>query len=97
MSKPTPGPWEVDRCWNDDDYTDIIGADGSTRIARVCSDAEDSSRDHEAEANARLIASAPALRDALRHVAAVLDAHGWGIVDERQVRAALAACEERDP
>ena len=87
MSAPTPGPWSTvpPLCVR-------VNGPGEWAVCDVFGRSPD-----EIAANARLLAAAPALRDALRHVAAVLDAHGWGIVDERQVRAALAACEERDP
>lgn len=60
--KHTPGPWKVDPCW------DILGNtdDGNGMVCQITTDAVPRA---EAEANARLIASAPELADLCEMVA----------------------------
>lgn len=60
--KHTPGPWVVDPCW------DILGNtdDGNGMVCQITTDAVPRA---EAEANARLIAAAPELLEALRDLA----------------------------
>lgn len=68
MSAHTPGPWRVDP-----DYSaDIQTADGRLEIAAIMSDytTDNAPPEAKAAANARLIAAAPELLDAL---AALLD------------------------
>lgn len=57
----TPGPWVVDPCW------DILGNtdDGNGMVCQITTDAVPRA---EAEANARLIAAAPGLLEALRAI-----------------------------
>ena len=78
----TPGPWEAE---GDYVFAPIVGYDA--RIARVT--------DIDSEANARLIAAAPDLLEALReavgwmqHVPGIADSVGQIILDD--ARAAIA-------
>lgn len=68
MSNYTPGPWEV-KYSDDDPYGDIriVARNGARGIAQVwLDDAPVHDYNREQEANARLIAAAPALRNAVR-------------------------------
>ena len=63
MNKHTPGPWKQslpDECW-------IIAADG-TDIAETIGDYDDENVWPVMEANARLIAAAPDLLEALKRI-----------------------------
>ena len=81
----TPGPWVIDPCW------DILGNtdDGNGMVCQITTDAVP--RD-EAEANARLIAAAPELLEALREATSALKGNGYGVED---LEAALAKAEGR--
>jgi len=70
----TPGPWVIDPCW------DILGNtyDGNGMVCQITTDAVP--RD-EAEANARLIAAAPDLLEALREATSALKGNGYGVED----------------
>jgi hypothetical protein len=78
----TPGPWKLETESRSADGSDLLvtTTDGAWNIADC--------RDHgglgvdsveEAEANARLIAAAPALRDALRRLVGVFDWAGVNV------------------
>lgn len=67
MSKHTLGPWVVTRVSKSTILKDIYVSAGSERIARVVVPATASSID-EYEANARLIAAAPDLLEALEKI-----------------------------
>ena len=60
-SKWTPGPWRIDPCW------DVLGNtdDGN---GLVCAVTHDAVPVDEARANARLIAAAPSMYEALRRL-----------------------------
>lgn len=96
MSKHTLGPWVVTRVSKSTILKDIYVSAGSERIARVVVPATASSID-EYEANARLIAAAPDLLEALRELeeaARCVQAGEWDRssidVERRKARAAIA-------
>lgn len=84
MSAHTPGPWHaLGRVVT----LDEVSLRGLTPIAKCASHREGQLRIslREAEANARLIAAAPELLEALREVSAFLgDKCDWGTLDEGQ-------------
>ena len=84
-SKHTPGPWVVDPCW------DILGNtdDGNGMVCQITTDAVPRA---EAEANARLIAAAPDLLEALRAIIEDRYAQKLGIL-KLLARAAIAKAE----
>jgi len=100
MSKHTPGPWTI--CCNVSGW--YIEANNllDTYLAKIrtpkeCNDTFDNEKkyvcyhDNETEADARLIAAAPELLDALREIYhAFLDADGTHT--DRQKAASLKAC-----
>jgi len=63
MSNHTPGPWEIEEHYHFG-YRWISGP-GHSQLAQVVWCMEDEDRSPECEANARLIAAAPELLDAL--------------------------------
>lgn len=67
MSKHTPGPWEIEHA-EDIDLPNHVGisADKHSLLAQVVWKMEDDERSPHCEANARLIAAAPDLLDALK-------------------------------
>lgn len=76
----TPGPWfahalRTHGADRSKDGVDIEGADGSC-VAIVLHHGPDERTRGETIANGRLVVAAPALRDALKHLAAVIDAAG---------------------
>jgi hypothetical protein len=89
MSKYTPGPWQVD------DNSDVLGPDREW-IATV--QRERHVRPREADANARLIAAAPALLEAAKLMLGVLDGTAgmgrrWEGEYADRCRAAIAKAE----
>lgn len=89
MSAHTPGPWTIDN-------GAIYGTRGLIRpfVASV----EDDHNDGETAANARLIASAPELADALMRAAVALDAYSGGECEELDgIMALLARVEGVTP
>jgi hypothetical protein len=98
MSKHTPGPWtgykciEPSRAWT-------INASPKNVVCGISGGAMIDKSDEELEANARLIAAAPDLLDALRCCLAMIEGEG---LDELHgdlaevVRAAIARAEGRD-
>lgn len=85
----TPGPWVLDPCW------DILGNtdDGNGMVCQITTDAVPRA---EAEANARLIAAAPCLLEALNLVAwsgkfECFDDDAWELVNAAIDRATGAA------
>lgn len=92
----TPGPWEAylrDRTSNPP-YIMRVG-ETSGWIAQTCSWVGAD----EADANARLIAAAPGLLDALRDIDLLASRHEAGAVGKAQkiARAAIAKAEGRAP
>lgn len=65
QAKHTAGPWFVDRRGGDINAIDILASGGGVPIANVCVEKELSAEDR---ANARLIAAAPDLLAALKHI-----------------------------
>ncbi len=92
--KHTPGPW-VKSQYNHYLAGIDVGADNGANIAFVTHDVHDRNR-QETEANARLIASAPILLEALKCL--YKEANISGLVDQdpsmRQARAAIAKAED---
>jgi hypothetical protein len=87
-TKHTPGPWIIDR----DGFNDPGALDGGDNLRRVLRwDAFARRHTDEAEANARLIAAAPELLDALQVMAKTFE--GLAAIHNdayRQARAAIA-------
>lgn len=85
MSKHTPGPWDTDLSEHDHPYQDIAVRSGTRTICRVWID-DAPVHDYNAEqlANARLIAAAPELLEALRNLVEAATHH------QACARAALA-------
>jgi hypothetical protein len=99
VAAATPGPWTLEPGWNDARYTltRSTGYQGERALLLDIDDAHSAYRE-ATDANARLIAAAPALRDALAAVMNDLErmrvpyrnsAHG------KAARAALALVEGR--
>lgn len=90
--KPTPGPWAVARMTP----CRVDTASGSISIS-WSSNNDSGAREREAEANARLIAAAPELLEALKACAAVCAGETMnkrGLISAlEQARAALAKCQ----
>lgn len=70
MAEHTPGPWNLDYTSIDMDRKGYISVDSlhHSALADVVWRMEDEERSPQCEANARLIAAAPALYDALRRL-----------------------------
>jgi hypothetical protein len=64
--KHTPGPWEIR---TDNDGTHIVGGDRFYDIAKVVIESTDTAAHYETQANARLIAAAPEMYEALKAIA----------------------------
>lgn len=103
-SKHTPGPWEwlADEDRHEADCVPVMAKDGTLQIADIFAgtvNGSDMSVD-EAEANARLIAAAPDLLEALEQLAAYGDPEMDATVqlpweDVAKARAAIAKAEAR--
>lgn len=67
MSKHTPGPWKMRNRTGNHDWNNwrIAAEDGPGRVGGICR-LDESLTGEESEANARLIAAAPELLEALR-------------------------------
>lgn len=78
MSKHTPGPWRTDENDHDAPYQNIrIEAEKNRTVCIVwVDDAPDHAFNAEQEANARLIAAAPDLLDALKAASNYIDTLG---------------------
>ena len=96
-TKHTPGPWRVAPRSDYPEHADINVDAGTRGYVALCGKAGD----EEAEANARLIAAAPELLEALREVVACYVVRINGKVDVRRAaaldraRAAIAMAEGR--
>jgi hypothetical protein len=64
MSKHTPGPWSVSPPWMG--FSVINGSDDKMVFAIAAGSPEEKRPDDECEANARLIAAAPEMLEALK-------------------------------
>jgi len=73
-------PWKTARGWNNAGYVRVIKDAQGEHIAHVC-DLDDALT--EATANARLLAAAPDLLDALQNLVAAIEdsAAGWNGID----------------
>lgn len=99
MSKHTPGPWEVER-WNwpmemTGRYHRVLNHERfPTAFIPAWSEPGPFEVDgsDEAQANARLIASAPELLEALKEIVDAADGDGWNQLDAsfKKARAAIA-------
>jgi hypothetical protein len=90
VSKATPGPWLA-----------LHGLGNNLRIVQVGAQPFDVIADvrgtgEAAEANARLLAAAPALRDALREMVRRFESCDDEPAYVARARAALAACEPQE-
>lgn len=68
MSAHTAGPWAID--WNVS-RIDVFSSDAATLIATIRRSTPSDGIDADARANARLIAAAPELLEALRNIVAL--------------------------
>ena len=95
MSKHTPGPWVLENRG----YKFIVSKPGDGYITRdVCRMDASTMSAFAQEANARLIAAAPDLLEALKKIAAIenrMFGSDWEEIDEAReiARAAIAAAE----
>lgn len=89
MSAHTPGPWTID--WNVS-RLDIFSADAATLVATLRRSALSPGIDDTAKANARLIAAAPDMLEALQKLCAIQeygDVASWAS-EWDEARAAIA-------
>jgi hypothetical protein len=85
VSKPTPGPWSIE------DAFDIIAADGYNLVSVADASIDEGGRPSEDKANARLIAAAPEMLEALEFVETMLILKDAKAPDTlKVVRAAIA-------
>ncbi len=93
MSKHTPGPWKFGH-WGDDFWVGADGYDGR-KVARVTWGMGEEVE--EGRENARLIAAAPDLLEALREAVEFFDSEYWltsaGEAMARRWRAAISKAE----
>jgi len=69
--KPTPGPWTVSEPWSG--FSAIYGPDGGLVFGLAAGCASEKRDDATCEANARLLAAAPKMYEALRAFVAAVD------------------------
>jgi hypothetical protein len=88
MAGHTPGPWVQDR------YGSLVGSDSKQVVVWGLGIAH-GQRNATAEANARLIAAAPELLEALKSIVGWIEEGGYGAeaTIERCARAAMAKAE----
>ena len=92
-TKHTPGPWVRD-CW------DILGNDGKDGTGHVCEISRPNSgdefywREGEADANARLIAAAPDMLEALKYAYNYLG--GFGLEGEPGCKRIIAVINKAE-
>lgn len=102
MSAFTPGPWEIEqdkaktaRFWlrgqTSNSGDGRLAGTGYIFLGSIGNGAEGGEAIKRAEANAKLIAAAPDLLEALREVCALLDASGFGVDCEDGVAKARVA------
>lgn len=87
-TKHTPGPWVVDRTHPELERNVVWS--GDQIIASVVND-----QHGNADANARLVAAAPELLEALRYMVANAEAEGWSEMMLADATAAIAKAEGR--
>lgn len=85
MNTHTKGPWGT---FQDTDGTNVVYCNGDSIQRHVCYTSEGGVSDDEAEANARLIAAAPELLEALKIAQLWLDVDGR--YDMQGINAAIA-------
>lgn len=90
----TPGPWEASK-WRVTNYPDVRAR--GVRMEVICDTASNkATRTPENEANARLIAAAPTMLDALEHVLARAESYGDEFcAEEREMLAVVLGAIER--
>lgn len=91
MTKHTPGPWEALRAHGRKDLFYVSAKEGNLMIADVENPYADEARaaQYPLEANARLIAEAPAMLEALREIEAAIE-RKWGQESDRRRANALS-------
>lgn len=99
MNKHTPGPWDVLNSKKEEwygrplDYWTVTAKD---RDLWICASPEwDPEHDEESTANARLIAAAPELLEALQKIVAAADGEGWSQLDATLANARAAIAKAR--
>ena len=105
MSKHTPGPWSLSDGWQPDphaivDTQNVYGAAPAGVVAHVVRASQDGEYSAEREANARLIAKAPEMYEALVRIskgegAFNLDPlrHASNVIEEHKEIARALLCE----
>lgn len=74
QDKPTPGPWQIREPADTDPYDDISIKAGARTVCRIWQEGRlGSPVNAEQWANARLIAAAPAMLEALQNISEVAD------------------------
>jgi hypothetical protein len=99
MTKHTPGPWKIGRGRQDAKdpvfwHVDVLNTGGTIRVARVAGVGRDA-----AEANARLISSAPELLDALSFLVQAAETEPGMAIYRAHIekgKAAIAKAEGRE-
>ena len=95
MSKHTPGPWEV--AYQDKNGQSVVK--GEHIEVATCWHHCVGSIEKEMHANARLIAAAPELLEALKEIVDAADGAGWEQLDPsfKKARAAIAKATGEHP
>jgi hypothetical protein len=85
QDQPTPGPWHIEEPQDDDVYRDISIKSGRRTVCRLWQEGRyGSGTNAEQWANARLIAAAPVMLEALQDIARYAD------LDQRPALAGIA-------
>ena len=93
MSKFTPGPWHVEGY----EFTrDLVGGTIVQKYTVMSVDFDESDKFGQLVANARLIAKAPEMYEALKKLMDRLDAHFGGTYDWREQEVARKLLSEID-
>lgn len=90
MSRHTPGPWKIGTPGPNGCYT--VGTQGGLMTAMIAHSICEPDQVDTANANARLIAAAPELLEALEEIVAAADGDGWNQLDASfsKARAAIS-------
>ena len=90
MSKHTPGPWTANKPTRDNGRAEIHA--GCMLVAQAFNWMLDAEGDEQCWADARLIAAAPDLLEALKEIVDAADGAGWEQLDPsfKKARAAIA-------